>query len=131
MRIAIPVLDQSMAIFANAGHAPFFAVFAAQGEGMFRQYVLEDLRANPRVEAGTECAEEAGGTCNHDEEDEESKEKRNAMAAMLNDCDILLAKRACKHTTAAFEAAGVKVQKYPALQSASGASIMQALKATS
>ncbi len=48
MKIAVPVVDDSLKMAGNAGHTPYFAVYNLKG-GMFRSFELEGLRANPKV----------------------------------------------------------------------------------
>jgi predicted Fe-Mo cluster-binding NifX family protein len=113
MKIAAPVHDDTLRVFANAGHAPFFAVFDISGNGKFRAAKLVDLRANPRVNL------EAEDGCEHennpqDEPLEEScyeskREELRVMTAILSDCAELVTAKACKNARRAFSEAGVKV----------------------
>jgi predicted Fe-Mo cluster-binding NifX family protein len=43
MKIAVPVLDESLKLAGNAGHTPYFAIFNLSG-GMFKSFTLEGLR---------------------------------------------------------------------------------------
>ena len=36
MKVAVPVFDESLRIFGNTGHTPFFAVFEQKNSGMFK-----------------------------------------------------------------------------------------------
>ncbi|MDR0665736.1 MAG: hypothetical protein LBF86_09520 [Helicobacteraceae bacterium] len=110
MKIAAPVHDDSLRVFANAGHAPYFAVFSVVGNGAFRAIELEALRANPRVNL------EAEAGCEHESDDpleecgyESKREELKVMTAILSDCSILVTAKACKNAKRAFEEAGVKV----------------------
>ncbi len=119
MKIAVPVHDESLKIFRNAGHTPYFAVFTIQGSGMFRTANLEGLRENPRVNLEAEAGchhEHTGQEC--DEEKRAHKEEHRVMAEILHDCDHLVVAKACKNTKQVLEEAGISVS---AIQGQSGA----------
>ena len=40
MKIAIPVKDENLTFFSNAGHTPKFAVYELSGTGMFKSFKL-------------------------------------------------------------------------------------------
>ena len=56
MKIAVPVIDQTLKISKNAGHTPYFAIFNIGG-GMFKTITFDSLRANPKM-ADHEISEE-------------------------------------------------------------------------
>ena len=110
MKIAVPVHNDTLKIFGNAGHTPFFAVFTVSGSGMFRTLKLEGLRENPRANL------EAEGGCHHEHTGEECEQEKHAhkeehrvMAEILNDCDHLVVAKACKNTKLIMEDAGIRV----------------------
>ncbi|MGE4295982.1 MAG: NifB/NifX family molybdenum-iron cluster-binding protein [Campylobacterales bacterium] len=110
MKIAVPVRDETLKIFGNAGHTPYFAVYAVNGSGMFRTVKLEGLRENPRanLEAEGGCHHEHGDhECDHDAE--AHKNEHRVMADILKDCDHLVVTKACKNTKLVMEEAGIKV----------------------
>ncbi len=113
MKIAVPVIDQTLKIAKNAGHTPYFAVFTVGG-GMFKTITLEDLRANPKM-AGHEISEEEHSgkhVCDHDEDDIEHIKSHDTMAEAIKDCDYLMIKSACKNTANSMKEFGVKIKKY-------------------
>jgi predicted Fe-Mo cluster-binding NifX family protein len=112
MKIAVPVYDDSLKLFDNAGHSPYFGVFSVSGSGMFAQTSLEELRQNPRDDIDHECESEHGHSCDHDHDDEEHVKKHDLLASKLSDCDYIVVKRACKNTMLGLQRAGVKVKKY-------------------
>lgn len=110
MRVAIPVHNESLKIFKNAGHTPFFAVYELNGSGMFKSFKLVELRANPRINADHEHeCEDAHGKCHHEGDAEEHKNDHRIMAEIVKDCGILGVDKACKNTKIVFEEAGIKV----------------------
>lgn len=113
MRIATPVHNESLKVFANAGHAPFFAVFDINGAGKFRAAKLIALRANPRVnlqaEEGCEHENDPQEEPNEECGYESKKEELKVMTAILSDCAELVAAKACKNAKRAFDEAGVRV----------------------
>lgn len=110
MRVAIPVHNESLKIFKNAGHTPFFAVYEIVGAGMFRSFKLIELRANPRINEDheDEC-EDAHGKCHHEGDAEEHKNDHRIMAEIVKDCEVLGVDKACKNTKLVFEEVGIKV----------------------
>ncbi len=66
MKIAVPVMDDSLKMAGNAGHTPYFAVFNLSG-GMFKSFTLEGLRANPKVAGEEDHDHDKHHTCDHDE----------------------------------------------------------------
>ena len=115
MRIAVPVWDESLKIFKNAGHTPFFAIFDQSGAGMFKSYNLVELRANPRVKDDHEheCESEKTGKCDHEGATEAEKlahkEEHRVMGEILGDCKYLVADKCCKNTKLIMNDAGVDV----------------------
>ena len=110
MKIAVPVRDETLKIFGNAGHTPYFAVYAVAGSGMFRTVKLEGLRENPRANLDAEggCDHEHGEhECDHDAE--AHKNEHRVMAEILHDCDVLVVTKACKNTKLVMEEAGINV----------------------
>lgn len=112
MKIAVPVIDETLKMAGNAGHTPYFAVFSLQG-GMFRTFVFEGMRANPKV-AGEEDHHDhdEGHTCDHDENDIEHLNAHGAMADAIHDCEYLVVKMACKNTAKSMNNLGIKLKKY-------------------
>jgi predicted Fe-Mo cluster-binding NifX family protein len=113
MKIAVPVVDDTLKMAGNAGHTPYFAVFTLKG-GMFRSFEFEGLRANPKV-AGEDPHEhdhDEHHTCDHDENDLEHIRAHDTMAEAIEDCDYLVVKMACKNTAKSMNNVGVKLQKY-------------------
>jgi len=114
MRVAVAVWDESLKIFKNAGHTPFFAVFEIGG-GMFKSFNLVELRANPRVKADHEheCESEKTGKCDHEGQSEEEKlahkEGHRVMADIIKDCKYLVADKCCKNTKITMNDAGIEV----------------------
>ncbi len=111
MKIAIPVKDESLTFFGNAGHTPKFAVFSMKGSGMFRSFDLEEIRANPRTDLDHECGDE-DHECSHDHDDAEHIAQHDKMGIALQDCDYLVTSRACKNTANTMKNHGVKILKY-------------------
>ncbi|MDP1784075.1 MAG: hypothetical protein Q8K81_01470 [Sulfuricurvum sp.] len=112
MKIAVPVVDETLKMAGNAGHTPYFAVFTLQG-GMFRSFAFEELRANPKV-AGEdqEHDHDEHHTCDHDENDTEHVKAHDTMADAIGDCDYLVVKMACKNTAKSMNNLGIKLKKY-------------------
>ncbi len=113
MKIAVPVIDQSLKIAKNAGHTPYFAIFNIGG-GMFKTITLESLRANPKM-AGHEVSEEEHSgkhVCDHDENDMEHIKSHDLMSEAIKDCDYLVVKSACKNTANSMKEFGIKMKKY-------------------
>ncbi|MCW8821935.1 MAG: hypothetical protein OQK45_06885 [Sulfurovum sp.] len=111
MKVAVPVKDKSLNFFGNAGHTPYFAVYNVKGGGMFKSFELADLRQNPRTDLDHEH-EEDDHHCNHDHNDEAHVQEHFIMGKVLEDCDFLIVKRACKNTAAAMANYGVVIKKY-------------------
>lgn len=113
MKVAVPVKDDTLQFFGNAGHTPFFAVYTIKGAGMFRAFEFETLRPNPRTDLDHEHPEEeAHHACSHDHDDEAHVKEHFKMGETLKDCDFLVVKRACKNTAAAMAEYGVHLKKY-------------------
>jgi len=114
MRVAVPVWDDSLKVFKNAGHTPFFAVFDVSG-GMFKSYNFIELRKNPRVKEDHEheCESEKTGKCSHEGENEAEKlahkEDHRIMAEIIKDCKYLVADKCCKNTKITMNDAGIDV----------------------
>lgn len=111
MKVAIPVKDDTLTFFGNAGHTPYFAVYTVKGAGMFRAFELEGLRENPRTDLDHEHEDE-GHQCSHDDNDEAHVQEHFKMGEALEDCDFLVVSRACKNTAAAMAEYGVHLRKY-------------------
>ncbi|MDR1910733.1 MAG: hypothetical protein LBQ52_00080 [Helicobacteraceae bacterium] len=122
MRVAVPVHNEGLKSFTNAGHAPFFAVFDVSGNGAFRSVKLAELRANPRVNL------EAEDGCEHERQPEsepleecgyESKrDELRSMTSILSDCSDLIAAKVCKNAARAFKEAGINVRVISGLNNA-------------
>lgn len=114
MRVALPVKNDSLEIFTNAGHTPFFAIYDVQGSGMFRQVKLVELRDNPRVNVEAEfgCSHEHGDE-DHDHDSEEHRQEHFVLADLCSDCSEVLVKKACKNAASVFKERGIKVGKIP------------------
>ncbi|MCJ7766684.1 MAG: hypothetical protein MUP09_12245 [Thiovulaceae bacterium] len=111
MKVAVPVKDDSLTFFGNAGHTPYFAVYTVNGAGMFKAFKFEELRANPRTDIDQEH-DEGDHHCAHGHDDEEHVKEHYDMAKTLEDCDYLVAKRACKNTAEAMVNYGITIVKY-------------------
>jgi predicted Fe-Mo cluster-binding NifX family protein len=117
MKIAVPVMGDTLQMAGNAGHTPYFAVFNLKG-GMFRSFELEGLRANPKVagEDHDEHDHDDHHTCEHGAEDVEHIKAHDTMADTIQDCDYLVVKMACKNTAKSMMNVGVKLKKYNGTQ---------------
>ncbi|MFA6196247.1 MAG: hypothetical protein WC656_06360 [Sulfurimonas sp.] len=111
MTIAIPVKDENLAFFSNAGHTPKFAIFTMTGAGMFKSFKLESIKNNPRSDLDHDHAEEEH-ECTHGADDAEHIAQHNKMGVALDGCDYIVVKKACKNTANAFTSHGVKILKY-------------------
>lgn len=111
MKIAIPVKDESLTFFGNAGHTPNFAIYEMSGNGMFLSFKLSEVRANPRSDLDHEHDDE-DHECSHGHEDAEHIAQHNKMGVVLEDCNYLVVKRACKNTANAMKSSGVNIIKY-------------------
>lgn len=111
-RVALPVKSDKLDIFINAGHTPYFAIFDIVGEGAFKSSKLIELRENPRVNLDAEfgCSAEHGEH-GHDEDDEEHKKGHEILGEILKDCDILIAKKACKNSIESLKKYSIEVKK--------------------
>lgn len=112
MKVAIPVADETLTFFGNAGHAPYFAVYSMKGSGMFRSFDLDEVRKNPRTDIDHDHGEDEHHECSHGEEDAEHVRQHQVMASALEDCDYLIVRRACKNTVASMANLGIKIKKY-------------------
>ena len=112
MKVAIPIENDNLKMFDNAGHSPYFGVFTITGSGMFKSTNLEDVRKNPRDDIDHECNHDHGHACDHDENDAVHIAKHDLLANAIKDCDYIIVKRACKNTMLGLQKAGVKVKKY-------------------
>ncbi len=110
-KVAIPVKDDSLAFFGNAGHAPYFAVYTMKGAGMFKAFSFDELRANPRTDIDPEH-DEADHHCSHGDDHDAHEKEHYTMAKALEDCNYLVARRACKNTAAAMVNYGITIKKY-------------------
>lgn len=111
MKIAIPVKDEKLTFFSNAGHTPKFAIYKLNGSGMFRSFNLEAIIQNPRTDIDHDHAEEEHD-CNHAHDDEEHIAQHNKMGAALSDCAYIVVQKACKNTANSFASQGIKLVKY-------------------
>lgn len=114
MKVAVPVKDDSLIFFPNAGHAPYFAIFEVKGSGMFRSFALERVISNPKVEGEDDHhhGDDENHVCDHDEGDIEHIKKHDLMSEAIKDCDYIVVKKACKNTVNSMSNAGIKVKKY-------------------
>lgn len=110
MKIAVPVADENLKFFGNAGHTPFFAVYTLKG-GMFKSFHFEDLRKNPRTDIDHDHPEE-DHQCNHDHDDQAHVNEHLKMGDALQDCDAIIVNRACKNTAKAMTEHGITIKKY-------------------
>jgi len=111
MKIAIPVKDENLIFFPNAGHTPKFAVYSVAGSGAFRSFTLEEIKNNPRTDIDHTKPEEEHH-CDHDHDDQDHIEQHNKMGRVLTECDYLVVKKACKNTAKSFTSQGIKLVKY-------------------
>ncbi len=111
MKIAIPVKDENLSFFPNAGHTPKFAVYSMTGSGMFRSFKLEEIKNNPRTDIDHSHPEEEHA-CDHDHDDADHIEQHNKMGRILTDCNYVVVKKACKNTAKSFTSVGIKLVKY-------------------
>jgi predicted Fe-Mo cluster-binding NifX family protein len=111
MKIAVSVQGKDLTFFGNAGHTPAFAIFEVNGTGMFRSFKLSEIRNNPRDDLDHEHADE-DHQCSHDHDDAEHIAQHAKMGHVLEDCDYLVTKRACKNTALAMKNHGIKIVKY-------------------
>ncbi len=114
MKIAIPVKDETLTFFGNAGHTPMFAIYEMNGGGMFRSFKLEEVRNNPRTDLDEhdDHDEDESHQCSHGTDDAEHVAQHYKMGEILEDCDYLVVKRACKNTANAMKNYAVKIVKY-------------------
>lgn len=111
MKIAIPVFNENLQVFNNTGHTPFFAIFKQSGEGMFKKIDFIELRKNPRGD------ENANAGCSHkdsimrEEEQIAHKNEHNVLGEILQDCAIVVVKKACQNTAKVFNERGIKMCK--------------------
>lgn len=111
MKIAIPVKDENLIFFPNAGHTPKFAVYQMNGTGAFKSFILENVKNNPRTDIDHNNPDEEH-ECNHDHDDAEHIEQHNKMGRVLTECDYVVVKKACKNTAKSFTSQGIKLVKY-------------------
>jgi len=111
MKIAIPVKDENLSFFPNAGHTPKFAVYTMSGSGMFKSFNLDEIKQNPRSDIDHSNPEEEH-TCDHSHDDAEHIEQHNRMGRALKECDYIVVKKACKNTAKSFTSEGIKLVKY-------------------
>lgn len=125
MKIAVPVVDDTLKMAGNAGHTPYFAVYNLKG-GMFRSFELEGLRANPKM-AGEEDHHDHDDhhTCDHDANDMEHIKAHDTMADAIADCDYLVVKMACKNTANSMSNLGIKLKKYNGNEAQAGKILME------
>lgn len=111
MKIAVPVIDESLKMAGNAGHTPYFAIFSLSG-GIFKSFTFEGLRANPKVAGEEPHNHDERHACDHDADDLDHIRAHDTMADAIKDCDYLVVKMACKNTAKSMNNVGVKLQKY-------------------
>lgn len=111
MKIAIPVKDENLIFFPNAGHTPKFAIYTLNGSGMFKSFTLENIIQNPRTDIDHNDAHEEH-ECHHSHDDEEHIAQHNKMGTALSDCAYIVVQKACKNTAHSFTSAGLKLVKY-------------------
>ena len=111
MKIAIPVKDENLSFFPNAGHTPKFAVYTMTGAGMFKSFKLDEVKQNPRTDIDHSNPDEHHA-CDHSHDDEEHIEQHNKMGRAIKECDYIVVKKACKNTARSFTSEGIKVIKY-------------------
>jgi len=109
MKIAIPVKDESLTFFGNAGHTPKFAIYDMNGTGMFQSFKLDSLKNNPRTDIDHNDEDHS---CAHDGNDDQHIAQHNKMGVVLNNCDYIVLSRACKNTANSMNSHGVKIVKY-------------------
>ncbi|MDD6055164.1 MAG: hypothetical protein SOW25_06005 [Helicobacter sp.] len=111
MKIAVPVYDESLRVFNNTGHAPFFAIFTQSGGGMFKKIDFLELRRNPRgdISASEGCAHNDSDMS--EEEKIAHKKEHDILGEIIKDCAVVLVKKACKNTAKVFNERGIKVCK--------------------
>lgn len=124
MKIAVPVIDETLKMAGNAGHTPYFAVFNLKG-GMFRSFEFEGLRANPKAAGEEGHEEDEHHTCDHDADDVEHIQAHDTMAHAIEDCDYLVVKMACKNTAKSMNNLGIKLQKYNGTEALAGKILME------
>lgn len=120
MKIAIPVKDETLTFFGNAGHTPKFAIFEMNGSGMFRSFKLSEIKNNPRTDIDHDHADEEH-ECSHGHEDAEHIAQHDKMGVVLEDCNYIVVSRACKNTVNTMKNHGVSVVKYSGESSKSDA----------
>ncbi|MDH4945308.1 hypothetical protein [Sulfurimonas sp. C5] len=111
MKIAIPVKDDNLTFFGNAGHTPKFAIFSMQGGGMFKSFTLDEIKNNPRTDIDHDHADE-DHVCDHEHDDAEHIAQHNKMGTVLEGCNYIVVNRACKNTANAMAEHGVDIVKY-------------------
>jgi len=111
MKIAIPVKDEKLGFFTNAGHTPKFAIYTMAGTGMFKSFTLNDVIQNPRSDIDHEHPEEEHA-CDHSHDDADHIEQHNKMGRSLKECGYIVVKTACKNTAKSFTSEGIKLVKY-------------------
>ncbi|QOY51988.1 hypothetical protein [Candidatus Sulfurimonas baltica] len=109
MKIAIPVKDENLEFFGNAGHTPKFAIYNMNGTGMFRSFKLEVVKNNPRTDIDYNDEEHS---CAHDGDDAAHVAQHERMGTVLDECDYIVVARACKNTANTMNSHGVKIVKY-------------------
>jgi predicted Fe-Mo cluster-binding NifX family protein len=124
MKIAVPVIDETLKMAGNAGHTPYFAVYSLKG-GMFKSFEFEALRANPKVAGEDHHDHDEHHTCDHDANDGEHIKAHDTMADAIGDCDYLVVKMACKNTAKSMMNVGVKLKKYNGSESQADKVLME------
>jgi len=112
MKIAIPVKDENLTFFGNAGHTPKFALYEMNGNGMFKSFKLQELKSNPRTDLDHDHDDDGEHSCSHDHDDAEHIAEHDKMGVALDGCDYIVVSRACKNTAKSMNDHGVKIVKY-------------------
>lgn len=126
MKIAVPVVDETLKMAGNAGHTPYFAVYTLKG-GMFRSFEFETLRANPKMAGEDHHHDDHDDhhTCEHGADDVEHIKAHDTMADAIADCDYLVVKMACKNTANSMSNLGIKLKKYNGTEIQAGKILME------
>lgn len=107
MKVAVPVKNRELDLFANAGHAPYFAIYQQKGSGMFRSFELLELRDNPRVNMEAEFGCQREGEEHHEHGDDEHA----VLGELVHDCSKVGVIKACERAAKAMNERGAQVVK--------------------
>ena len=103
MKVAVPVLDDSLEIVERTGQAPFFAVFEINED---KSYNFLELREVP---AGHNHHHDEGH--NHEDEKDHS-EGHNRQSRVISDCEYIFVKRVGPHMREALENNDIKIKMF-------------------